>query len=121
MSDAGDLGNRPSMNQPEGGRGDRILPEAETHAWGPGDLPKREAYQAIVPAHEEYNLEKYARQTRNATVTLAAIAVVSVICGLIIGLLAVITVVKINDQVNNQTGDLGASSLCQSEGGSLPC
>jgi hypothetical protein len=92
----------------------------QSHAWGPRDLPKREVTSEHV-MRGEYNLEKYARQTRNATVTLAVIAVVSVICGLVIGLLAVITVVKINDQVNNQTGNLGTSSLCQSEGGSLPC
>jgi len=91
----------------------------QTHAWGPEPLPQRTP--PTTPKRVEYDLEKYARQTRNAAVTLAVIAVVSVICSLIIGILAVITVVKINDQVNNQTGNLGASSLCQSEGGSLPC
>lgn len=48
--------------------------------------------------------ERYARQTRNATVTLAVLAVVGVIASLIIGIIAVVAVNHGNSIIQQQTG-----------------
>jgi hypothetical protein len=96
--------------------------------WNPntGPLPQREparlADTAPTLARGEFNLEKYARHTRNAAVTICVIVCIAFVSSLIVGVLAVVLLVKANDNLNNQDNSLNSAQFtCQSEGGSLPC
>jgi hypothetical protein len=61
---------------------------------------------------------RYARQTRNAVVTLAVIAVLGIVGSLIAGIVVAVSVVHLNNAVNNGGGS--SSSNCMSQGGTDP-
>ena len=68
----------------------------------------------------EPKMEMYARQTRNATVTIAVFVVVSALMSVIVGILVAIAAAHFN-AAYNQGGFGGSSnSNCLSQGGSDP-
>jgi uncharacterized membrane protein len=93
------------------------------------ELPQRVS-AAIdgVGEHEEYDLEKYARETRDdirtikvGVLVIAWIVGIAAAISLILGLILGVQIYKFVNAVNQQTGVSSASS-CYSEGGNdLSC
>jgi hypothetical protein len=72
----------------------------------------------LPPARGEFDLEKYARHTRNASVVIAVVACLFALSGLIMGILLVVSLMSLNSTVNG--GNSGSAGICQSLGGTEP-
>jgi hypothetical protein len=67
---------------------------------------------ATTHALPETNSERYARQTRNAAVTIAVIILVSAVAGIFVGCLAMGSLNSLNSNVNSTST---SSQLCQAD------